>query len=714
MLHRSYSHLVPAVAALLLVLLGTMLQGSALQTVSSEQENSYVGYKPPDPKTIIRNAQNWVNAKVVYSQDTNPLSYYPDPQTGYRRDCSGFVSMAWQLSNQPNGGLDTNGLATITNDVPTKDQLQKGDILLNLTGGGNVKYIHVVIFAGWTDANGNPVSKPTQPMSYYDAYEEQGGYTDPITNKTVTDPVALETQNMPYPYWPKSDGNEQDYQRRRLDPSKVQQGTPVVSPTPATRPGGLWISPKNGDTVGNTIHFAAWAYPTHPSDPAIQYVNFTIESKGSWQAACTAPAPSASTPVPVPTPLPTPPPAPGAQIFSCDASLSQLGIAAGRIQISFDVYDIEEGFNLAPNGVHTLTYIPPPPEVTYIGSDGNVWDMTLPQGTPRQLTDDAQLSSVYYSGLAWAPDGKRLALLRSSVSQNPGTYEMLILSPTGEVLLHVPLPDPPYNTPFAWSPDGRFIAYRELNPDFSGPNPTGTITLTILDASTGSTKQAITYPWLGANETICSESLTPLDYPILEAHHTLPTGGLDTFAWSPDQQSILTASRCHNDASVRVDLENGQVTSGYPEGVSYQPGGKLLLGISNNEQTLELVGAAGNTLKSLISGAIGLAVWSHDGKVIYFENGYSIWRIDADGSNAQVIINGTPGNSPEEGTFELAPSLSSDGRFLFYLEVQSQGDSLTGQWYLTLADGANRTQLLLNTLDLINGSVPEVVWRPGT
>src|SRR5215472_4299035 len=44
-------------------------------------------------------------------------------------------------------------------------------------------------------------------------------------------------------------------------------------------------------------------------------------------------------------------------------------------------------------------------ELTFIGSDGNVWEMAWPQGTPKHLTNDAQAGQIRYSGLAWSPDG---------------------------------------------------------------------------------------------------------------------------------------------------------------------------------------------------------------------------------------------------------------------------------------------------------------------
>jgi len=60
----------------------------------------------------------WIDAQVPYSVD----SYWRD---GYRQDCSGFVSMAWNLgTNEWTGSLDK--FATKI----TKDELLPGDMLL--------------------------------------------------------------------------------------------------------------------------------------------------------------------------------------------------------------------------------------------------------------------------------------------------------------------------------------------------------------------------------------------------------------------------------------------------------------------------------------------------------------------------------------------------------------------------------------------------------
>jgi hypothetical protein len=107
--------------------------------------------------TIISRAQHWVDVGVPYSQ----TSYYE----GYRQDCSGYVSMAWQLSSS----LTTWDFDSICTTIG-KNDLQKGDILLKPD-------THVLIFHQWVDSDtfweyaehgeGQVASHDTTSFSYY-------------------------------------------------------------------------------------------------------------------------------------------------------------------------------------------------------------------------------------------------------------------------------------------------------------------------------------------------------------------------------------------------------------------------------------------------------------------------------------------------------------------------------------------------------------------
>ncbi|WP_327695157.1 peptidoglycan-binding protein [Streptomyces sp. NBC_00459] len=125
--------------------------------------------RPTTRAEIVNRARTWVAARVPYSMST----YWGD---GYRQDCSGFVSMAWNLpGNEWTGSLDKYGVL-----IP-KEDLQPGDILLFHNPSDPEKGSHVVIFGGWTDYT----------HTYYIAYEE----TRPHARRQAT----------PLAYWSHSD-----------------------------------------------------------------------------------------------------------------------------------------------------------------------------------------------------------------------------------------------------------------------------------------------------------------------------------------------------------------------------------------------------------------------------------------------------------------------------------------------------------------------------
>ncbi|WP_330238891.1 peptidoglycan-binding protein [Streptomyces sp. NBC_00525] len=120
---------------------------------------------------IINRAKKWVAAKVPYSMST----YWTD---GYRQDCSGYVSMAWNLP----GNEWTGSLAAYGTRIARED-LQPGDILLFHNLADPAQGSHVTIFGGWTD----------HTHTHYTAYEQ----TKPSTRKQTT-PMAYWTNSASY------------------------------------------------------------------------------------------------------------------------------------------------------------------------------------------------------------------------------------------------------------------------------------------------------------------------------------------------------------------------------------------------------------------------------------------------------------------------------------------------------------------------------------
>ncbi|MFE6666906.1 hypothetical protein ACFVFH_25485 [Streptomyces sp. NPDC057697] len=90
-------------------------------------------------------AWSWIAERVPYSQS----GCHENRFGCYRPDCSGYVSMAWNLGTS----LTTWGLWDVTFDIPAGD-LQPGDALLRDSGGTD----HVALFLRWADpAHTRPV-----------------------------------------------------------------------------------------------------------------------------------------------------------------------------------------------------------------------------------------------------------------------------------------------------------------------------------------------------------------------------------------------------------------------------------------------------------------------------------------------------------------------------------------------------------------------------
>lgn len=90
--------------------------------------------KPFDGAEAVKRGKYWAYKKIPYSQ----AGY----RAGYRRDCSGFVSMAWNLPEN----LVTWRIPLVAKRIG-KHQLQAGDVLLDHTSGSK----HVILFERWAN-----------------------------------------------------------------------------------------------------------------------------------------------------------------------------------------------------------------------------------------------------------------------------------------------------------------------------------------------------------------------------------------------------------------------------------------------------------------------------------------------------------------------------------------------------------------------------------
>jgi hypothetical protein len=90
-------------------------------------------------KTVITRGLHWFDSHVPYSQ-THSFE-------GYRTDCSGFVSMTWQL-NQSFTTADFYSGGAGDSTLSSYDALVPGDALVHRANGEG----HIVLFVGWKDS----------------------------------------------------------------------------------------------------------------------------------------------------------------------------------------------------------------------------------------------------------------------------------------------------------------------------------------------------------------------------------------------------------------------------------------------------------------------------------------------------------------------------------------------------------------------------------
>lgn len=89
---------------------------------------------------VLERSQSWIDEQVPYSQ-----SKFHENQFGtYRQDCSGFVSMCWQLDRS----YTTANILTKAKRIESHDALEPGDALwFRQTDHG-----HMALFVRWSDS----------------------------------------------------------------------------------------------------------------------------------------------------------------------------------------------------------------------------------------------------------------------------------------------------------------------------------------------------------------------------------------------------------------------------------------------------------------------------------------------------------------------------------------------------------------------------------
>ncbi len=101
--------------------------------------STIVGSVSGERKDVVERAFTWWDAKVSYSQSR----YYK----GYRTDCSGFISMAWETgTSYTTASFSTGGGESFP--LSSYSSLEPGDALVRRKNGSG----HIVMFLGWNDS----------------------------------------------------------------------------------------------------------------------------------------------------------------------------------------------------------------------------------------------------------------------------------------------------------------------------------------------------------------------------------------------------------------------------------------------------------------------------------------------------------------------------------------------------------------------------------
>ncbi|GAA1259126.1 hypothetical protein GCM10009665_56560 [Kitasatospora nipponensis] len=182
---------------------------------------------------VIQRAQSWVSQGVPYNQGAN----HTDSNGSYREDCSGFVSMAWHLSDS----LVTQTLPGVSTQIAAT-QLQPGDAL-------DYTAEHVILFGNWID----------QSAGTFNYYAEQNSRV--LTNQYQGDLNASSLAG-----WPTSSYTPLRYDKiegtASSTPPAVTAPTSTATPTPAPAPAKP-STPTTGTSGTHSSHHSKSWYSSY-------------------------------------------------------------------------------------------------------------------------------------------------------------------------------------------------------------------------------------------------------------------------------------------------------------------------------------------------------------------------------------------------------------------------------------------------------------------
>ena len=269
------------------------LGGSSSSVTSgcSLSRSTILGSVSAPRRQALERGFDWLNASVPYSQSAR--------HEGYRTDCSGFVSMCWQLA-APGGnttsymaGASSSRLASLSSLVPAD---------------GLVKSGHMMMFVGWNDAAKRSVCVLEQSSTRNDMQfrtRTVASLTSEGYRAIRPDRFAGDTAT--------GAGNESELAAEDAPPAR-DPGRETNTPTPVDPPGPA-ACPTAPEACREAFDLAGVACGTI-NDRCKKLVNCDLVDTFGCSAGTTCSKdrrcrPTATPPAPPQTPTPPPPVAPG-------------------------------------------------------------------------------------------------------------------------------------------------------------------------------------------------------------------------------------------------------------------------------------------------------------------------------------------------------------------------------------------------------------------
>jgi serine/threonine protein kinase len=318
-----------------------------------------------------------------------------------------------------------------------------------------------------------------------------------------------------------------------------------------------------------------------------------------------------------------------------------------------------------------------------IASDFNVYRTPVLGGTPKVVVHDVDTAFTF------SPDGRRMAYLRAN-NPEAGKYRLLSANLDGsdEKVLHIS-PLIGLGRWLSWSPDGKKIAYPEIQPDnaLGGINlfdvDTGKLqTLTFADKavfemswSSGGDGLFVSYQQKGPNY-----NRRQIGYVALADGQLRPisrdTNSYTTLSLSADGKTLATVQRkvaskfyvLPGEGSASAEISPLASGGEHIQFFNWPGDGSLL---TSDPSQLMRMDANGNNPSQLLSDpAANILSLSQCGGYVVFpwefhdnSNSVSIWRVNADGSNPVKLA---------DTKFDSFPVCATNQNWVYYFAEAKQ------------------------------------------